>query len=58
MPRKPKEYTAFEKLTDRLLSVPRHVVDERLAAYKNRAALNPRKRGTKPKVKTSDADPA
>jgi hypothetical protein len=50
MPRKSTEYAAFEKLTDHLLSVPRTVIEARLAAYKERAALNPNKRGPKSKV--------
>jgi hypothetical protein len=44
----------------KLLSVPKAELDARVSAHKERAALNPRKRGPKPKVKTSadapDAD--
>ena len=60
MARKPKEFEAFERLTDHLLSVPRSVVEERQKAYKERAALNPKKRGPKPKrsVTPSGDDPA
>ena len=61
MTRKPPEFTAFEKLTDRLLAVPRKVVEDRMAEHKKRAALNPKKRGPKPKrsiTPPSDADPA
>jgi hypothetical protein len=49
MPPKPKEFAVFERLTDRLLSVPREVVERRIAAHKEQAALNPKKRGPKPK---------
>jgi hypothetical protein len=49
MARPPKEYAEFVKLTDKLLSVPRAEVQKRIAAHKERAALNPHKRGPKPK---------
>lgn len=60
MARKHAEFTAFENLTDRLLSVPRKVVEERMKAHKERAALNPKKRGPKSKrsVTPSGDDPA
>lgn len=45
-----KEYDAFAKLTDKLLSVPRSELQKRIDAYKEKAALNPRKRGPKPKT--------
>ena len=44
-----KEYRAFTKLTDRLLAVPRDVIQQRLDAYREEAAKNPNKRGPKPK---------
>lgn len=50
MARPSKEYAAFAKLTDRLLSVPRAELQKRLDAHKEKAALNPRKRGPKPKT--------
>jgi hypothetical protein len=50
MARQSKEYAAFVKLTDKLLSVPRAEVQKRIEAYKEKAALNPRKRGPKPKT--------
>jgi hypothetical protein len=59
MAKKPPEFSAFEKLTDHLLSVPRKVVEDRMAAHKERAASNPKKRGPKPKrTITSDDDRA
>jgi len=45
-----KEFGAFNKLTERLLSVPRAELQKRLDAYKEKAAQNPRKRGPKPKT--------
>jgi hypothetical protein len=49
MARPPKEYDAFVKLTDKLLSVPRSEVKRLMDEHKERAALNPKKRGPKPK---------
>ena len=46
-----REYKAFAALTDRLLTVSKETLDARMAAYKERAALNPNKRGPKPKTK-------
>lgn len=56
MAKKPPEFVAFEKLTDHLLTVPRAVVEERMKAHKERAALNPKKRG--PKSKRSVTPPS
>jgi hypothetical protein len=44
-----KEYHAFVSLIDKLLTVPKSTINERHAEHKKRAALNPRKRGPKPK---------
>jgi hypothetical protein len=49
MARQSKELSAFVKLTDRLLSVPRAELQKRLDAYKEKAAQQPNKRGPKPK---------
>jgi hypothetical protein len=57
MARPSKEYEAFRDLTDKLLAVPKSVVDQRKAAYREQAAQNPRKRGPKPKVKPSPSSP-
>jgi hypothetical protein len=46
---KSKEYTAFVKLTDRLLSVSRVELQKRLDSHRENAAQNPNKRGPKPK---------
>ena len=51
MARPSKEFQAFTSLTDRLLSVSKETLDQRMAEYKEKAALNPNKRGPKPKVK-------
>ena len=49
MAQRSKEYVAFERLTDKLLTVSKTEIDARVRAPKERAALNPRKRGPKPK---------
>jgi hypothetical protein len=51
--RQSKEYRAFVKLTDRLLSVPRAELQKRLDAHREKAAQNPNKRG--PKRKATEA---
>jgi len=48
-----KEFQAFTSLVNRLLTVPKAVVDERLAAHREQSDANPRKRGPKPKAKSS-----
>ena len=53
MGRPTKEYQAFRDLTDRLFAVPKSTLDAKVQAHKEQAALNPRKRGPKPKVKPS-----
>lgn len=50
MARQSKEYQAFRALTDRLLTVPKSVVDQRMAEHKARSDQNPKKRGPKPKT--------
>jgi hypothetical protein len=46
-----KEYHAFDSLMGDLVKVPKSTIHERHAEHKKRAALNPRKRGPKPKPK-------
>ena len=46
-----EEYHAFDSLIGKLLTVPKSTIHERHAAHKKRAALNPKKRGPKPKPK-------
>jgi hypothetical protein len=48
--RQSKEFRAFVKLTDRLLSVPRAEVQKRIDAHREKAAQNPNKRGPKRKT--------
>jgi hypothetical protein len=50
MGRPSKEYQAFRDLTDRLLTVSKETLDERVAEYKEKAAQNPNRRGPKPKA--------
>jgi DNA repair protein RadC len=45
------EFLNFERMLDRLLSVPHSVVAERIGAHRERSANNPRRRGPKPKVR-------
>ena len=47
----PDEFHAFESLVDKLLTVPKSTIHERHAEHKRKAALNPKKRGPKPKKK-------
>jgi hypothetical protein len=46
-----REYAAFKTLLNRIVSVSRDVAQQREAAYKKQAALNPSKPGPKPKRK-------
>lgn len=52
-----KEFQAFDSLTKQLLGVPKSTITERHEAHKKRAALNPKKRGPKPKVTRPSDDP-
>ena len=47
------EFRAFDKAMGRILSVSKEELLRREEEYKRQAALNPRKRGPKPKVKPS-----
>ena len=51
-----KEYAAFERLTDQLLTVPKVAIDARVKAHREQASQNPNKRGPKPKIKSSAGD--
>jgi hypothetical protein len=44
-----KEYSAFDAGMRRILTVSKTELDARVRAHKERAALNPNKRGPKPK---------
>jgi hypothetical protein len=59
MGRPTKEFQAFDSLLVKLLTVPKSTIHERHAEHKKRAALNPRKRGPKPKKSTpASGDPS
>jgi hypothetical protein len=51
MKRDSGEFDAFTKTVDRLLSVSKEEILRREEEYRQRAMLNPRKRGPKRKVK-------
>lgn len=46
-----QEFTAFDALMGNLLKVPKAELDAKVKAHKERAALNPHKRGPKPGAK-------
>jgi hypothetical protein len=48
-----KEYHAFTSLVDKLLTVPKERIHQRMAEHRQRSAENPTRRGPKPKAKTS-----
>jgi hypothetical protein len=45
------EYERFTALVDRVLAVPHSVIKERIDEHRRQAALNPNRRGPKPKRK-------
>ena len=45
------EYEAFTSLVDQVLAVPHSVIKERVEQHRKQAALNPNRRGPKPKQK-------
>ena len=59
MGRRSKEFQTFDSLMGKLLTVPKSTIHERHDEHKKRAALNPNKRGPKPKIKPpSGGDPS
>ena len=50
-PATPSEYDAFKGLLNRIMAVPHSDIMKREAAYQMQVALNPNKRGPKPKRK-------
>ena len=58
MGRPTKEFQQFDSAMRKLLAVPKSTILERHEEHKKRAALNPKKRGPKPKVKPSTSDPS
>jgi hypothetical protein len=53
------EYERFTALVDRVLAVPHSVIKQRIEEHRRQAALNPNRRGPKPKrkVTSSASDP-
>jgi hypothetical protein len=49
------EFDRFDALVRQVIAVPRAEVVRREAAYKKQAALNPHKRGPKPKRKPDES---
>jgi hypothetical protein len=49
----PEAVTRFDALVRKILSVPHEEIMRREAEYKMQSALNPKRRGPKPKVKPS-----
>jgi hypothetical protein len=47
------EFGRFTKLVDRVLTIPKTEILRREAEYEKQAALNPRRRGPKRKIKPS-----
>jgi hypothetical protein len=47
------EFDAFSSLVSRVISVPKTEILRREAEYQKQAALNPKRRGRKPKIKPS-----
>jgi hypothetical protein len=50
MGRTSKDFQSFDSLIGKLLTVPKSTIHARHAAHKKKAALNPNKRGPKPKI--------
>ena len=51
MGRPTKEFQAFVRLTDKLLTVPHAEIQKRIEKHREQADQNPRKRGPKRKAK-------
>jgi len=51
------EFDRFTALVDKVLSVPKAVVQKRLEEYEEQAKQNPKRRGPKRKVSQNDHDP-
>lgn len=53
---KSREFMAFSRMVDLLLSVPRETINARQAKYREQVDANPKRRGPKRKVKPSASD--
>jgi hypothetical protein len=51
----PEAFQRFDALVSEIMAVPRSVILEREAEHKRRSALNPKRRGPKPKSSSSPA---
>ena len=49
----PEAFKRFDDLVRKVLSVPHEEIMQREAEYKRRSAMNPKRRGPKPKAKPS-----
>jgi hypothetical protein len=54
----PEAFTRFEKAMKRVLSVPHSEIQRRIEEHRKEAALNPNRRGPKPKQKRASRVPA
>ena len=54
----PEAWQRFEGLMKKIIAVPHSEIVRREEEYKKQAALNPRKRGPKPKVKRGAERPS
>jgi hypothetical protein len=54
----PEAFTRFEKAMKRVLSVPHSEIQRRIEEHRKEAALNPNRRGPKPKEKRASRAPA
>jgi hypothetical protein len=54
----PEAFTRFQNAMKTVLTVSHEEIQRRIAAEKEKAALNPRKRGPKPKRKPASPGPA
>jgi len=52
------EYERFTNLVESVMSVPKSVINERLAEYRKQVDANPNRRGPKRKVKRPSAPSA
>lgn len=54
-PRPSKEFQKFTAAVDKLFAVPRATIQKRIEEHRAQAALNPKKRGPKPKTTAASA---
>jgi hypothetical protein len=54
----PEAFTRFEKAMKKVLAVPHSVIQKRIEEQRRESALNPNRRGPKPKQKRASRVPA